>query len=271
MRSPVAALLAVLAAAAVPSAQRFDVVSVKANRSGETRTGYQTPPGRLQATNVPLRFLIRNAYRIPEPRIVGGPDWIGTDRFDVVATTSMEGLTADSRRQMLRALLAERFRLTAHTETRELPIYSLLLVRSNGTLGPNLKASSTVCAPGASRMAGARVECGLLVSQSPASASLRGGGIPFGDFVRMLGDYLDRPVVDGTGLTGAFDLELQFTADRGAVPGSAAPGGLTAARSPDEIPSIFTAVQEQLGLRLEATKGPAEVLVIDRVERPTPD
>jgi uncharacterized protein (TIGR03435 family) len=87
----------------------------------------------------------------------------------------------------------------------------------------------------------------------------------------MLGDFLDRPLVDRTGLAGAFDLELQFTADRGAVPAAGVPGGLTTAAAPDEIPSVFTALREQLGLKLDAQRGSVEVLVIDRVSRPTED
>ena len=262
--------MAVLAAAVVLSGQKFDVVSVKPNQSGETSTNVQTPPGRFRAINASLRFLVRQAYRLPEPRIIGGPAWLGTDRFDVEATAPAAGDIPDLRRERLRALLADRFALVARPETRTLPIYSLVRTGKD-SLGPNLRASTTECAPGAARMAGARVACGLLVSGNAASASLRGGATPFPDFVRMLGDFVDRPFVDRTGLTGNFDLELQFTGDRSAVPGAPAPGGLTVARSPDEAPSIFTALQEQLGLRLEATTGPVEVLVIGRAERPTPD
>jgi uncharacterized protein (TIGR03435 family) len=152
-----------------------------------------------------------------------------------------------------------------------MPLYSLVLTRNDGTLGPNLRRSDSDCTGGTPRMVNGRVACGMLVSQNAASGSLRGGATAFPEFVRFLGDFLDRPVVDKTGLSGTFDLELQFTADRGAVPGSPAPGGLTVARNPDEIPSIFTAIQEQLGLRLEAGRGMVEVLVVDRVAQPTPD
>ena len=253
-----------------PAAAFHPVESGQAQSVRRDPLGVQTPTGRLRAINVPLRFLVRQAYRVPEPRIIGGPPWFGTARFDVVATAPADGDTPDLRRERLRALLADRFALVAHSETRPLPIHTLARTRPD-SLGPNLRGSTTVCAPGAARMDGGRVACGMFVSQNPASGSLRGGGTPFPDFVRMLGDFVDRPIVDRTGLTGNFDLELQFTADHSAVPGAGPPGGLTVARSPDEITSIFTALQEQLGLHLEAMTGPADVLVIDRAGRPTPD
>ena len=254
---------------AAPATITFEVASVKPNKSSETRIRFETPPGRLTAVNVPLRFMIRQAYRVPESRILGGPKWIDVDRFDVVATTPALGSTSDRTRQMLIALLADRFQLIAHMETREMAVYALGLVRSNGALGPNLRRSAADCS-GGPRAAAGRVQCGLMVSQA-ASASLRGGGTVFADFVRMLGDFLDRPVIDQTALTGAFDLELQFTADRGAVPGAGVPGGLTTAANPDLIPSIFTALREQLGLKLEAQRGKVEVLVVDSVSQPTDD
>jgi uncharacterized protein (TIGR03435 family) len=116
-----------------------------------------------------------------------------------------------------------------------------------------------------------RVQCGILVSQGPGSGSLRGGGATMDAFVRLLGDFLDRPLNDGTGLTGSFDLELQFTAERSSTPGAPAPGGLAAAVGVDDVPSVFTAIREQMGLRLDAQNGPAELWVIDAVSQPTLD
>jgi uncharacterized protein (TIGR03435 family) len=113
-----------------------------------------------------------------------------------------------------------------------------------------------------------RVACGLLVSQNAGSASLRGGGQLMSEFVRALGEYLDRPLVDRTGLTARYDLELQFTADRSALVGAPPPGGLSAPADSDIAP-LSTALLEQLGLRLGATRGSVEVLVIDRVSQPT--
>jgi len=250
-------------------ARSFDAVSIKRNTSGETRIRFEMPPGRLTAINVPLRFAIRQAYRLPESRVLGGPAWLDTDRFDIVATATGDPIASDVIRLMLRTALADRVGLVLHNETKQMPIYSLVVARSDGALGPNLRKSSMECAGRRSQVVDGRVQCGVLVSQAPTSASLRGGGASFAEFVRLLGDFLERPLIDNTGLTGAFDVELQFTAARGSLPGAAAPGGLATAPSTDDIPSVFTAVQEQLGLKLNATTGTADVLVIDRVTPPT--
>ena len=123
----------------------------------------------------------------------------------------------------------------------------------------------------ASSTVGGKVQCGILVSQGPASASLRGGGVSIESFSRLLGDFIDRPLNDHTGLTGTFDLELQFTAPRSSTPGAALPGGLAVASGPDEVPIVFTAVQEQLGLKLEATRGRADVWVVGAASPPSAD
>ncbi|HET9195807.1 MAG TPA: TIGR03435 family protein [Vicinamibacterales bacterium] len=267
MKATVGALLVVVSVAAAQSPQ-FDVASIKKNPLGGARVGVETPPGRFQATNTPLRFLIRWSYRIAEPRIIGGPGWIGVDRFDVSATASVEGWSGERTRQMVRALLADRFGLAAHMETREMPIF-VLTVAKPGASGPRLQPAAFDCsAPDApSRMIAGRVQCGLLVSQNGGSASLRGGGTTMADFARTLGEYVDRPLVDRTGLTARYDLDLQFTADRSALVGARPPGGLDATTDSD-IPPLPTALREQLGLRLDSERGPVEVLVIDRVSQP---
>ncbi|HTM03873.1 MAG TPA: TIGR03435 family protein [Vicinamibacterales bacterium] len=256
--------LAAIAAMQVP---RFDVASIKANTSATRAVGFDLPAGRVQITNAPLRFIIRQAYRIPEPRILGGPDWMGIVRFDITATAPTAGWTGDRARQMIQSLLADRFKLVTHMETRNLPIYTLVVAKT-GSLGPNLRPAASDCANSGPKTADGKVQCGLLVSQAATSASLRGGGLAFADFVRTLGEYVDRPLEDRTGLQGRYDLDLQFTADRGAVPGGPVPGGLTATAADADIPTLPTALLEQLGLRLEATRGDVEVMVVDRVERP---
>jgi uncharacterized protein (TIGR03435 family) len=228
------------------------------------------PPGTLTAINVPVRFAVRQAYRLPEARVLGGPSWIDTERFDIVAKApSGAGRTSDDIRPMLRTLLAERFGLAAHTEERNMPVYSLTRAGGDGRLGPNLRPSTTDCTGQRSRVIDGRVACGILVSQAPTSASLRGGGTTMAEFVRLFGDFLDRPLIDDTGLTGTFDLELQFAALRSSLPGASVPGGLGVAADVDEIPNVFTAVQEQLGLRLESRRGVAQILVIDNVSAPS--
>ena len=267
MRVLLALLLTAVAAAQAP---QFDVSSVKKNPLGGARVSVETPPGRFQAINAPLRFLVRWSYRIAEPRILGGPDWIGVDRFDVTATAAAEGWTGERTRQMVRALLADRFGLVTHTETREMRIYTLTVAKP-GVFGEHLRPAAVDCsAPDTSPRMGAngKVACGLLVSQNAGSASLRGGGQTMADFVRTLGEYVDRPLADRTGLTARYDLELQFTADRSALVGAAAPGGLSATVDSGIAP-LPTALVEQLGLRLESERGSVEVLVIDRVSQPT--
>ena len=268
MKAKVGVLL-VVASVAGAQTSKFDVASVKKNPLGGARVSVETPPGRFQATNTPLRFLIRWSYRIAEPRIVGGPGWIGVDRFDVSATASVEGWSGERARQMVRALLADRFGLAAHTETREMPIF-VLTVAKPGAFGQYLRPAAFDCQASdtPSRVVAGQVQCGLLVSQNGGSASLRGGGMTMADFARTLGEYVDRPLVDRTGLTGRYDLELQFTADRSALVGARPPGGLDATADSD-IPPLATALREQLGLRLDSERGPVEVLVIDRVAQPT--
>lgn len=250
-------------------AARFEAASIKANRSDETRIRYETPAGRVNAVNVPVRFFIRRAFDFPESRVIGGPGWLETDRFDIVGTMPADAST-DQMRQMMQRLLAERFGLAVRRESREMPVYSLVRARPDG-LGASLRPSTTACDPDQPRMEKGRVICGLLLSQGPANASLRGGATTIASVVRILAEFLERPLIDRTGLSGAYDLELQFTASRGAIPGGGVPGGLAAAASPDEIPSVFTAIQEQLGLRLVAERGTADVLVIDSISRPTED
>jgi uncharacterized protein (TIGR03435 family) len=201
----------------------FEAVSIKRNTSGETRIRFETPPGRVNAINVPLRFVIRQAYRVPESRIVGGPVWLDFDRFDIVATAPAAA-TGDAVREMLRALLTERYGLRMRAETREMPVYLLRLMRTDGALGSKLRRSTMDCAGRPSSVVAGQVQCGVLVSQGPASASLRGGGATIDSFVRLLGDFLDRPLIDESGLTGTFDLELQFSAPRSSMPGAPVPG-----------------------------------------------
>ena len=265
-------VLAVILAAAVAASQavQFEVASIRKNVKGGTGTGIDMPPGRFQATNAPLQFLIRWSYRIPEPRIVGGESWIASDRFDIAATGPADGWSTDRVRQMVRTLLADRFGLVAHTETRDVPIYTLMPIRP-GTFGPNFRRAAFNCAPdGPPRMVDNKVQCGLLVGGNAASAGLRGGGVTMADLARTLTEYAGRPVVDGTGLPDRYDFELQFTADRSAVTGAPAPGGL-ATNVDSDIAPLPTAVREQLGLRLEAGRGPVELLVIDRAEKPSED
>ena len=269
-RAREAALPVTSVAAGQIASASFEVASIKRNLSGDPRIRFETPPGRLTAINVPLRFLIRQAYRVPEARIIGGPAWLDSDRFDILATAPTAA-AGEAIRSMLRALLEERFSLAMHGETREMPIYVFKIARTDGRLGPHLRRSTTDCGGRSSAVVSGRVQCGILVSQGPGSASLRGGAATMENFVRLLGDFLDRPVTDESGLAGSFDLELQFTALRSSTPGAATPGASAPTPAADDIPTVFTAVQEQLGLKLDAQRGRADVWVVDGVSLPSPD
>jgi uncharacterized protein (TIGR03435 family) len=241
----------------------FDAASVRPNRSGETRLSVNTQAGRFVAINAPLILLIRLAYAVPEDRIVNTPDWVRGERFDIVATT---GGPVERERQnaMLRNLLGERFRLVARIETRQLPIYALVRARPDDPLYPKLRPSPTDCAalstaarPGTPLPPSNRILCG--VQGRPDGVSI--GGMSMGEVAaQVLTPEAGRLVIDRTGLEGPFDFDLDFTR-------TGAPAGATA---PDGVP-LVTALQEQLGLRLEPQRGPVEVVVIDNIERPTPD
>jgi uncharacterized protein (TIGR03435 family) len=261
----------------------FEVASVKPNKSGDgpNRIGLQ-PGGRVTVTNMSLRSLIRFAYQFQDFQILGGPDWVGTDRFDITAKAehdippSPPG-TIGGGQLMMRSLLSERFKLALHAEKRELPIYELVLARNDGRLGPQLKLPAVDCqammnaarergAPPPAPPAGQRPLCGLRI----APGQMMAGGFPLSQLASALSQLTQRVVVDRTGLAGNFDFELTFTPDQTMMRGGPPPGVTLPAIDPDG-PSIFTALQEQLGLKLEPSQGPVDVLIIDRVEAPTPD
>jgi uncharacterized protein (TIGR03435 family) len=263
----------------------FEVASVKLNKSGDGRVFFgMQPGGRFTATNVTLRMLIRNAYQLQDFQISGGPGWLASDRFDIVAKGDADfgGPFAAAQRQgpgplqlMLRALLAERFKLTVHDETKDLPIYALVLARSDGRFGKDLHRSETDCAAVASAargrgpvpppgppQPGERMPCGIRIG--PGTMTI--GGVPLSQFANSLSMFVGRVVTDRTGLTGNFDINLTWTPDQG---GPRPPGAPDLPPVDPNGPSIFTALQEQLGLKLDSQRGPVSVLVIDRAEHPT--
>ena len=271
-----AAFLAVLATSAVaigvsaqaPGDPVFEVASIKENKSGASNSSTGTRPGgAFVASNVTLRQLIISAYRLRRFQVTGGPGWLDSERFDINARAP-EGAPQSQLQAMQRTLLADRFTLKVHTETREQPIYALVLARSDGTLGPQLKPSRLDCAP---RGPGATpappppqnsLSCGMNSSTTSASGKMTGGGRTMEDLAAALANFAaERMVVDRTGLTGRYDLEVQWTPD------TARAGATDAA----DAGSLFTALQEQLGLKLESQRGPVEYLVVDSAERPTPD
>jgi uncharacterized protein (TIGR03435 family) len=243
----------------------FEVASVKRNTSGGDWDTHSGPPesAGFRANNMTLKMLIKIAYRVKDSQISGGPGWIDSDRYDIAARPAENNLSADRSRLMLQALLEERFRLALRREKRTIPVYALIassgglqLPKSTHTSCVELPAGSppTPSAPGQAPS----IPCGGLVT---GPNLLVGGNISMSEFVDVLGNMLDRPVVDKTGFTGTFTVRLDFNSE-GIF-------GRHDNSNPDlSRPSIFTAIQEQLGLKLEAQRSSAEVLVIDHAEKP---
>jgi uncharacterized protein (TIGR03435 family) len=235
-----------------PAGSSFDAVSIKANRSGEPGGSSRAQPGRYVGVNVTLMRLIRLAYR-PIEEFEGGPEWKDADRFDVEAVTSVNG-SQPQMLAMLRTLLTERFKLRAHTETRILPVYALQVDRADGRLGPSLTRVADACPTPA-----ARSESGDTASPIRCGFTLGDGVLKgTGTLANIASELLPagRHAIDRTGLAGVYSLELRWSPDSATAP------------PPDAPPGMFTAVREQLGLRLQATTAPLDVLVIDSAERP---
>jgi uncharacterized protein (TIGR03435 family) len=240
---------------------QFEVASIRPN-PGNGGTSMGAGEGGASEHNVTLKVLMTVAYRIQDFQISGGPRWANSDRFDVEAKAADRKAGPDKVRLMLQSLLEDRFKLKLHREIKEASIYALVV----GKDGPKMKLSGdqespTVNGPspqGALNRGNIRYGAG----------SLTGNAVAMALFTKMLSGSLDRTIVDKTDLTGRFDLRLQWTPDVGETPFS--PGGdlLPPAADSSSI-SIFAAIQEQLGLKLEPQKGPVEMLVIDSVEKPS--
>jgi uncharacterized protein (TIGR03435 family) len=220
-------------------------------------------PGGFRARNVTVRLLLRTAYRIQDSQLTGGPDWLDSDRFDIVAKTDGTA-SSDQLSSMLQALLADRFKVMIHKETRERSIYALVVAR-NGALGPRLQRRDCVpAALPATPAASQELPCGRIMT---GSGEVTFRGAPMSQIAEGLSGYVGRVVADRTGLSGNYDLTLQWTPER--LPNAnQQPGSDVPAIDPNGL-SIFTAVQEQLGLKLQPAQGTVNVLVIDRVEHPT--
>ena len=258
----------------------FEVASVKASNADSQLVGIRRQPGgRFNTFNIPTRLLITFAYQIQGFQLVGGPDWLEKDRYDITAKMEgdpppvVPGTGADHMMLATRTLLGERFKLKMHKETRQLDIYALVMAKPDGKPGPALKPASGDCSPAA--FAARRGQpppapgtrppvCGIQMGPD----RIRFGAYPLSLFATSISNRVGRQVVDRTGLQGNWDFEMAFAFEP--PPGGLPPGMPVPPIDPD-APSLFTAVQEQLGLKLESTKGPVEVYVIDSVERPTLD
>jgi uncharacterized protein (TIGR03435 family) len=259
---------------AAQAATTLEVASVKPHDPTNPRLMMVADAsGRFTAMNISLAMLIRTAYGLQEDQVAGGPEWVRTERFDITAKAA-DGTSPTAMGPMLQALFADRFQLTTHRDTRELPAYALVKARADGQPGPRLVANP--CAWDFEKPLGppkpGEVRCGSI---SEGFGSMTLNAVPIAVFLQYLAPKLNRVVVDRTGLTGNFNIDLKWTPDNlpPRPPGAPAdqPIRVNGADIDPNGPSLFTALQEQLGLKLEATRAPVDVLVIDRVERPSPD
>ena len=250
--------------------------------------------GRLTAQNVTLRMLVMAAYQKQPFQIVGGPQWQNSDKFDINARAEDPKLTTDQVLDLLKTLLADRFKLKVHTETREVPIYALVLSRSDGKLGAKLKPSTDECpdfkvqqqkqleAIAKGGLQGLAASMGKpgetrpcsfmpLAQQTPGAIGMKASGQSLATLTLILTQLMGRPIVDKTGLTGLYDFDLVI--DFQTLMRVYAELGIAMPLPPNlpEGPSLMTTLQEDLGLKLDSQRGPGDVLVIDSAELPTPD
>jgi uncharacterized protein (TIGR03435 family) len=295
----IAAALALVVPAGAQSAS-FEVASVKPSNPNPTGPLGGAPMvlpalGRLTAMNVTLRLLVMAAYQKQPYQIVGGPPWQNQDKFDINARTENASLTTDQILEALKTLLADRFKLKTHVETRDVPIYALVLARSDGKVGAKLKPSADNCPDfkiqqqqqlealakgGISGLVAAAPKPGEtrpcafspMAQQTPGSIGLKASGQSMATLTLILTQLSGRPVVDKTGLTGLYDFDLVI--DLQTLMRVYAEMGINVPPLPASLPegpSLMTQLQEDLGLKLDSQRGPGEVLVIDSAELPTPD
>jgi uncharacterized protein (TIGR03435 family) len=255
------ALFLVLAAAALlaqpPAQPQFDVASIKPSQERGMMYVRAVPGGRL-LVNAPARLMLMNAYGLQFSQLAGAPDWLSSEIWSVDARA--EGnRTRDELMLMLQSLLEERFHLKVHRESREMPAYALTVAKNGPKLPVPKEGACATPVPGQPEPAAP--PCGRVrISMGPQGVLMEGGSAAMSELARVLAIPLSRPVVDRTALSGAYDIRLQF-ADDGP--------GATPAPADAPNPGIFTAIQEQLGLKLESAKAPVDVLVIDHIDRPT--
>jgi uncharacterized protein (TIGR03435 family) len=279
----------------------FDVVSVKRNTSDGPML-QRNMPGNIAMFNVPVRQLIRMAYQVQDFQIVGTPDWASTERFDIEGRFEPPppGPPPQTPRMllMLRTLLRDRFGMVAKMETREMPILVLQLVRADGRLGPQITPAAVDCAalaaargrgpgspPPGGRAGGPPID-GRGAAPPPATpftlgerpacgdrmafGQLLAGGMPMSRLAtQILSQLTSRVVVDRTGLSGGYDIDLKWTPTPDQLPPGPPPPGFEPPSIDPTGPSLFTALQEQLGLKLENERGPVDVLVVERLQQPS--
>ena len=319
----IALMIAALAFAVIPLLSQttptkpsFEVVSIKPSPPNFGIRGGGPRGDRFTMSGASLKMLLQIAYQHLDSngrpngqvQIIGGPNWIDSDRYDIQAKADCSGgaLSREQMQMMIQSMLEDRFQLKAHMETRELPIYNLVVAKD----GPKMKPSADQTPPAIS-LAGPPQPCGpapatpllppppppgqrgntfnpasmprgaMMMMINPTGMTMQATAVPVTNVVNILQQFVGRPVADKTDLKGLFDVKLQFSPEGLTLPGApggfgpiqppgaAGPGG-TPTQAADPIPSLFTAIQD-LGLRLESSKGPVEVLVVDSAQKPTED
>ena len=238
-------------------APSYATVSIKPDKSGSQWQTIRLGPGELTVTNETLQMLIRHAYQVEFDQIHGGPDWLNTDRYDVQAKvdkSTLEDLKNIGREQtdpeqprMLQTLLADRFKLVVHSDTRAVPVYDLVLAEN----GPKLQQSL----PGDAEAQGRVIQVG--------DGHITGREVPIATLASLLSEQLGHTVVDKTGLTNHYDVTLEWPASGDVQQGTEDSSSIESSKA-----AIFSALQDELGLKLEPHESPMETLVIDHVERP---
>ena len=268
---------------------RFEAVAIKAAEAGGLLS-FRSTPGHFEALNMPLGLLLRQALQKSDYQIVGLPGWTDTARYSIRATAP-ESIPLTANTTMLLNVLKDRFQLVTHPENRDLPIFNLVVARKDGRLGPDLTRTPAECvATIEERIAAAKAAAGrggppplppLGDPNGPPPCGFQrigpglaaGSGRTIANIVPVLTDFVSRPVIDKTGLTGLYDFTLKFAPESAGSPGvlRLLSPGLQAPAADPNAPSLSAALQEQLGLKLEGARGPVEVVVIDKFERPTLD
>jgi uncharacterized protein (TIGR03435 family) len=234
----------------------FTVATIKPSRPDAPRGGYGFRGQDVTTTNVTVNWMIKLAYNMHAHQITGGPAWLDSAKYDTVGRPDTPGQPSrDQMKLMIQGLLADRFQLKFHIEKRELPVYAMVVLKTGAKL--TASAGDPNAFPG------------IGFGQGPGVLSLVGRNTTLEGVANALqSNILDKPVVNQTGLTGRYDFLLKFTPDASQVAnfGGLAPGN---AADPDAPPDIFSAFQQQLGLKLESTKAFVDVIVIEKIERPS--
>ena len=292
--------------AQAPKPLTFEVASVKPSAPPDPANPITMVPmlipgsgGSIRATNLPLRLMIRAAYKVEDEQIIGGPPWQLSSKFDITAKPEDGAVaTEDAMRERLKALLADRFKLKTHTESREMNVSALVLAHADGKLGPDLKVSTADCSnaaaeaqkvadeirrnPAGALAAMSQIKCGVVPMPTPGANGapphlmVRGMGQSIAVLTSLVTQFTGRQVVDRTGLTGLYDFEVELPLDMEILRRIAGQSGINLPAGPQALPqydgpAMTTILSDRLGLKLDSQKAPVEVIVIDSAELPTAD